>query len=428
MAYLANIAIASWDVLAQMAPYLLFGFFMAGILSVFVSAQWVERHLGGRGFGPVVKSALFGVPMPLCSCGVIPVGASIHQRGASRAATTAFLLSTPQTGVDSILATYALLGPVFAIFRPLAALITGVVGGGLVAWFDRATAEKPAAGQSGTASCAAGCGLEAGHGNAVRCALRYGFVTLPGDIAKALLVGVAVAGLITAFIQKDSLAPYLGGGMGAMIAMMLFGLPIYVCSTASIPIALGFMHLGASPGAALAFLITGPATNAAAISVFWRILGRRTTVIYLLTVALGALVAGFSLDAVYAYLSEAGSPVAMHAHGAARSWLGDACAVALLGVLIGSLLAKARGTATAVADAEKPTARPMQKVLLKVTGMHCSHCANAVAQSLRDVPGVDQVDVSLDKGEALIIGEDLHAELLTRAVQGLGYEGALLQE
>src|SRR3972149_283723 len=130
-----SIAWESWSVLGQMAPYLLFGFLMAGVLSVCVSPQFVQRHLGGRGFGPVLKAALLGVPLPLCSCGVIPVSASFRRHGASRAATVSFLLSTPQTGVDSIAITYALLGLVFAAFRPLAALATGLLGGLLVMFF-----------------------------------------------------------------------------------------------------------------------------------------------------------------------------------------------------------------------------------------------------------------------------------------------------
>ena len=141
MDFITTTVVEAWQVLGQMAPYLLFGFFIAGCLSVALSPQWVERHLGGRGFLPVFKSALFGVPLPLCSCGVLPVATSIRNHGAGRGATTGFLLSTPQTGVDSILATYALLGPVFAIFRPLAALVMGVVGGMAVAWGGQRPAE-----------------------------------------------------------------------------------------------------------------------------------------------------------------------------------------------------------------------------------------------------------------------------------------------
>ena len=167
-----------WVVLGQMAGYLLLGFRVAGVLSVCVSPAWVERHLGGRGLGPVVKASLFGVPLPLCSCGVIPVSASIHRHGASRAATTSFLLSTPQTGVDSIAVTYALLGPVFAVFRPVAALITGFMGGGLVQLFDdsgRTNRTDKVELPTCTDSCCTGRRDESSF---LRI-LRYGVVTLP---------------------------------------------------------------------------------------------------------------------------------------------------------------------------------------------------------------------------------------------------------
>ncbi|MBC8277376.1 MAG: permease [FCB group bacterium] len=131
MELILNILREFWGVLAEMSPYLIFGFLIAGILSVFISSRMIEKHLGGRGILPVLKSALFGIPLPLCSCGVIPVGASLKKSGASRGAATAFLISTPQTGVDSIMVTFSLLGPVYAVFRPIAALITGVIGGGL---------------------------------------------------------------------------------------------------------------------------------------------------------------------------------------------------------------------------------------------------------------------------------------------------------
>jgi uncharacterized membrane protein YraQ (UPF0718 family) len=295
---LIDIALGSWQVLGEMAPYLLLGFIIAGVLHVLVSPAWVQRHLGGRGIMPVIKATLFGVPLPLCSCGVIPVTAGMYRQGASRGATTAFLLATPQTGVDSIAATYALMGPVFGIVRPLVALITGILGGAIIdkTVHDDAPAESP--------DVATTCNTcdddhdDQPKGSAQLRALRYGLVTLPGDIATALIIGVIVAGVIGAVVQQGALTPYLGGGIVAMLIMMIIGLPIYVCSTASIPLAVAFMHLGASPGAALMFLITGPATNAATMSVTWKLLGRKTTVIYLLVVAASALAGGYMLDAI----------------------------------------------------------------------------------------------------------------------------------
>ena len=192
----ARIAWESWAVLGEMAPYLLFGFLMAGVLSVCISPEFVERHLGGRGFGPVVKAALFGVPLPLCSCGVIPVAASFRRHGASRAATTSFLLSTPQTGVDSIAITYALLGAAFAIYRPIIALATGLLGGLLVMLFGRSKRNGGPADDQPPECHDSCCSEEGPKRNIVWRALEHGFITLPRDIGWPLLIGVVFAGAI----------------------------------------------------------------------------------------------------------------------------------------------------------------------------------------------------------------------------------------
>ncbi|HYW78957.1 MAG TPA: permease, partial [Thermoguttaceae bacterium] len=187
----------AWFVLGEMSVYLLFGFLMAGVLSVCISPALVERHLGRGGLWPVLKASLFGVPLPLCSCSVIPVSASIRRHGASRGATTAFLLSTPQTGVDSIAITYALLGPVFAVFRPIAAFATGLFGGYLVQLVDDRDEANPS-NSSTENTCAEPCCSGTGSRGVVGRALRYGLVTLPRDLGPALLLGVLIAGAMAA--------------------------------------------------------------------------------------------------------------------------------------------------------------------------------------------------------------------------------------
>lgn len=423
MQYVMELITSAWMVLGQMAPYLLFGFLMAGVLSVLMSPEWVERHLGGRGVAPIVKAAVLGVPLPLCSCGVIPVAASIRNHGASRGATTAFLLSTPQTGVDSMLATYALLGPVYAVFRPVVALLTGIAGGLAVSVADRNAANAISEAETGSPGCSDACCSGASDTGPIMRALRYGFVTLPADLAKPLLLGILVAGVIAAFVSKDVLAPYLGGGMSAMLAMIAIGIPIYVCSTASIPIAVGFMHMGASPGAALAFLIAGPATNAAAISVIWKLLGRRTAVVYLITVAVGALLAGWSLDLVYAYLSESGHPLAQHVHEGGGGWFGHVSATVLLAVLFGSLM---NGTLRRrIARSPEPKAANEESVTLGISGMHCSHCANTIERALSGIPGVEHATVDLAQGLAIVTGKRLDVKVLAKRVDALGYEASV---
>jgi uncharacterized membrane protein YraQ (UPF0718 family) len=323
-----------WDTVAEMSPYLLFGFFMAGVLSVFVSQRLVEKHLGGGGIWPVVKASLFGVPLPLCSCSVIPVTMSLHKHGASKGAAVSFLLSTPQTGVDSILVTYSLLGPVFAIFRPLAAFATGIVGGVLVNLFGCSSGSDLQQRQHCTDEC---CSGEHSGGRITR-AFKYGFVTLPRDIGRAMLVGLVIAAFISVFVPDDFFVEKLGTGIFAMLVMMALGIPMYVCATASVPIAAALILKGLTPGAALVFLMTGPATNAASFVTIWKILGRTTAITYLATIAGCALLSGILLD----YIAASISPGAVaHHHG----WMLPALvknisAVVLLAVLVFAILRK----------------------------------------------------------------------------------------
>jgi len=291
--FLKSMLVDFLDTVAEMSPYLLFGFFMAGLLSVFVSQRLVQKHLGGSGIWPLVKASLFGIPLPLCSCSVIPVSMSLYKHGASKGSTIAFLLSTPQTGVDSIFVTFSLLGPVFALFRPLAALVTGIVGGTFVDLFNRSTTN----GGSAVPKCSDECCAASAGGKLVR-ALRYGFVTLPRDIGRALLIGLVIAAVISAVVPDGFFAEKLGTSIFAMIVMMVVGIPMYVCATASVPIAAALILKGLTPGAALVFLMTGPATNAAGLVTIWKALGKRVAIIYLLTVAGCALLGGIVLDSV----------------------------------------------------------------------------------------------------------------------------------
>jgi hypothetical protein len=285
-----------WQTAAEMSPYLLFGFFMAGLLSVLVSRRLVEKHLGGSGIWPVVKASILGVPLPLCSCSVIPVTMTLHKHGASRGAAVSFLLSTPQTGVDSILVTYSLLGPVFAIFRPLAAFVTGIVGGALVNLFGLSSKNEIEQAPQCEDECCQVNG--APKTNPVVRMFKYGFITMPRDIGKPMLLGLVIAAFISALLPDNFFAEKLGTGIFPMFVMMLLGIPMYVCATASVPIAAAMMLKGLTPGAAIVFLMTGPATNAASIVIIWKILGRATALTYLAAVAGCALASGILLDLI----------------------------------------------------------------------------------------------------------------------------------
>ena len=291
-----SIVIDFWATIAEMSPYLLFGFLAAGVLSVLVSQELVERHLGGGGIWPLVKASILGVPLPLCSCGVIPVSMSLRKHGASKGSTISFLLSTPQTGVDSIFVTLSLLGPVFAIFRPLIAFITGIIGGTLVNLFERSAKEN----SQPPPKCSDPCCDDTKNNKRITRGLKYGFVTLPRDIGKAMLVGLVIAAVISTAVPDDFFAEKLGTGIFAMVVMMFLGIPVYVCATASVPVAAVLILKGLTPGAALVFLMTGPATNAASFVTIWKVLGRATAITYLATVAGCALLSGILLDYIAA--------------------------------------------------------------------------------------------------------------------------------
>jgi uncharacterized membrane protein YraQ (UPF0718 family) len=320
-----SIIIDFWGTIVEMSPYLLFGFFVAGFLSILVSQQIVERHLGGRGLWPLLKASIFGVPLPLCSCGVIPVSMSLHKHGASKGSTIAFLLSTPQTGVDSIFVTLSLLGPVFAVFRPVAALITGLVGGTFVDLFGQAKEEQNKPAEKCTGEC---CSNE--KSSKVVKGLKYGFVTLPRDIGKAMLLGLVIAAFISALVPDDYFAEVLGEGIFAMVVMMFLGIPVYVCATASVPVAAALILKGLTPGAALVFLMTGPATNAASFITIWKTLGRATAIIYLATVAGCALLGGILLDFID---SSVNIDITSHPHWMLPAFVKYISAVVLLAVL-----------------------------------------------------------------------------------------------
>ncbi len=342
---LVDIPINFWQVLGEMAPYLLFGFFVAGILSVVLSADTIEKHLGGRGIWPILKASALGVPLPICSCGVIPVSAAIRRHGAGKGPTTAFLISTPQTGVDSILVTYSLLGPVFAIYRPIAALISGLIGGMAVSAFDPEDNQADPPKEACTEACCTGVDT---HGRLYR-ALAYGFGTIPRDIAGALLVGLLIAALASALVPADFFTKHMSGGVVQILLLMLLGIPIYMCATASIPIAAGLIMAGVSPGAAFALLVTGPATNAATISTVWKVLGRRTCLIYVGTMVMAAFFGGLLLNQL---VTTKQVTDAMH-HDWMPTWVKTVAAIALLGVLTYAIVTK-RNSHTHEGDHSRP--------------------------------------------------------------------------
>ena len=404
--WLTNIPADFWQVLGQMAPYLLFGFLVAGLLSVLIRPEFVERHLGGRGIWPVVKASAFGVPLPLCSCGVIPVAASIRRHGASKGATAAFLISTPQTGVDSILVTFSLLGPIFAVYRPIAALVSGLLGGAVVSATER-TADAPRPSEK----CRDSCCAPGPKRSRPLLAIAYGFVTLPRDIGRALLLGLVVAALISAIVPEGYFSTLVPPGPLQILVLMAVGIPVYICATASIPVAAGLIAAGVSPGAAFALLMTGPATNAATVATVWKVMGRRTCLIYLATMMIAAFAGGLLLDQI---VTPKGVQTAMR-HGWMPPWVEALCAVVLLGVLAAGAFYRPRR------KEKKDVSKKGEALKLIIKGMTCSHCVSSVKRALLECPGVEAVEVDLSSGRAEISGSKLDAALLRKVVGELGY-------
>lgn len=417
--WITNIGWEFWLVLGEMAPYLLFGFLVAGVLSVFISPEWVERHLGGRGIWPVIKASAFGVPLPLCSCGVIPVATSIHRHGASRAATTAFLISTPQTGVDSVFATFSLLGPVFAIYRPFAALFSGILGGSVVAVSEKP--EPPNAPDKVSKCNDACCAGKETHGRCNR-AIRYAFGTLPKDIGRPLLIGLGVAAIISALIPDDYFSKFIPPGPLQILVLMLVGVPIYLCATASIPIAAKLILAGVSPGAAFALLMTGPATNAATLVTIWKVLGRRTCLIYLGTMLVAAFLGGMLLDS-FLTIEKVRSSMQ---HGMIPRWIKTTSAIALLIILAIGAFYRPKKDASHNHEpsdtCDSPEKLDVAHKTIMVKGMTCQHCVQSVRSNLLQCPGVTAVDVDLPTGEVKISGNDLDEQAIHSIIQELGYK------
>ena len=331
---LLNILKEIWGITVEMAPYLLFGFLMAGVLSVMISHDFVRRHLGGHGWLGSFKAALVGVPMPICSCGVIPLAASLRKHGASRGATASFLASTPQTGVDSLMITYALLGWVFAVFRAVVAFVSGVLCGTAVSIVSPKENEEPA-------ECEDACCAPSPQ-NVLKRMLTYGFLTLPRSISKAVVLGIIISGLLSGLIPENFFSD-LGDSPATMLIMLVVGIPLYVCSSASVPIALAFIKAGISPGAALIFLITGPATNAATLTTLWSIIGKKQLVVFLATLALCALGAGFLINTMDLQL---GIGEATCACGKETSGFQYLCTALLIGILTKGMLPEKRNDST----------------------------------------------------------------------------------
>lgn len=331
---LLRILDGAWEMLLDVAPFLLLGFLIAGALRVLLPEDWISRRLGGRGPGPVVKSALLGIPLPLCSCGVIPAALGLRKQGASRGATLSFLVSTPETGVDSIAVTYAILGPVMAVIRPIAAFVNAVTCGLLADLIGPREDAAPPAEPEACACCGEdGNGEDHRHsfGEKIRGSFRFAFVDLLADVAGWLLLGLLLAGVITAFVSPEVVRGHIGSEALELGLMLLVSVPLYVCATASTPIAAALVISGFSPGAAVVLLLAGPATNIATLLMVGRFLGRSAAVIYVSSIAVTSLLTGWIVNRIASVLP---SPIAHDAPvEALPRWLLLGSTILLLGLM-----------------------------------------------------------------------------------------------
>ena len=392
------------NVVCEMAPYLLLGFFIAGVLHVFVPQNFYRRYLSRDNKLSVLWAALLGIPLPLCSCGVIPTAIGLRNEKASKGAVASFLIATPQTGIDSILATFSLMGLSFAIVRPVAALITGVCGGLLV---NRLVHEDNTMGDTASA-----CQIE--QGSRLWRVLKYAYYDMIRDIGLRLVIGLVVAALIQVAVPDEFFLQFGNQPLLQILAILIIAIPMYICSTGSIPVAAALMMKGLSPGAALVMLMAGPAVNLASILVVHKAMGRRFTSIYLLTIVGFAVFFGLLLNAsgVDIY-SNAGHDGCCAMASAWPSPFKIVCATVLTLLIIFALMMK---------FFSKFTNKPLDPdtVVYRVEDMHCSHCEAAVVRALENVPGVEKAKASASANTLTVKGP-ASEEDVRKAVEGIGY-------
>ncbi len=317
-----------WQLLGIAAPWLLLGFAIAGLIHAFMPEHLMSKYLGGDGFSSTVKAAFIGAPLPLCSCGVIPAALGLRRSGASKSATVSFLVATPETGVDSVSVSYALLGPVMAVVRPVAAICSAIVAGVLVGREDTRQRLNTAERDAKSSACCKPVEVEAGScctkqvettivkdsccntaetdrssfTDKLMAAIHFSTGKLIIDTAQWLLMGLFFAALVQTYVPTAFLADY-GDGILAMTLMVLVSIPMYICATASTPIAAGLLFAGVSPGAVLVFMLAGPATNIATLGVVGKELGKRSLLAYLTGVIATAILFGVTLDFALSYFS-----------------------------------------------------------------------------------------------------------------------------
>jgi len=392
---------AVWNILNELSPWLLLGAAVAGLMHLLVPAGRLQRLLRGR--GSLLASVLVGIPLPLCSCSVIPIGIGLRKEGASRGASIGFLISTPQTGVDSILVSGSLLGWPFALFKVGAALVMGLLGGGLTQQFGSDRSEDQQTSMSSTAGAATPLSI----GRRISASVIHS-IELIRSIWRWLVIGILVSACITWLLPANQLTGVAGNsGLPAMLMTLVISLPLYVCATASVPIAAALVNSGLPAGAAMVFLMAGPATNLATLGAVFRTFGLRTTGLYLATMIVGSIAAGSLFDSFLP--TQAAQVLTHHHHG---HWFATLCSGIVIGMIAWFAIDDLRGL--------WPRKKFAGNLTLRITGMNCESCASGLERDFKLVPGVDDATVRFATEQAVISGNP-EIDSITQIVTSKGF-------
>ena len=416
------------DLVTEMSPYLLLGFLLAGLMHAFIPGTIYSKYLAKPNMRSVVLAALFGIPLPLCSCGVLPTAMSLRREGASKGAAVSFLIATPQTGVDSIIATFSLMGLPFAIIRPIAALATAIFGGKMVnviegdegaGKFD-STNEQAHDDLCGDSCCGGHDKVPTSFVGKVIEALRYAYIDMMESVGKWLVVGLIVAGLITIFVPDSYFEIFKDNSFTSMLLVLCISIPMYLCATGSIPIAVALMMKGLTPGAALVLLMAGPACSVASVLVVSKVLGRRTLTAYLFSIISGAVGFGLVTDYLLPRAWFMSHLVANDACCEEESSLFATSCTILLFLLLANAFIRRRFRSKANINSKNT-----MKQTFIIKGMSCNHCRMSAEKAILSVKGVTSASVDLGSKQAVVEG-DFSPEDVCKAVEETGFSCSLL--
>ncbi len=409
-----------WQITLELAPYLLAGFMAAGLIHSFLPATFVIKHLGASGIKGIVKAALIAVPMPLCSCSVIPVATALRKNGASNAATTAFLIATPQTGIDNILVVYAFLGLPFAIMSPIFTFFSGVIGGLMVSIFGENKIEEAKTNDSLIVEENEER-TTIGFLPRIKSAVKYGFNTVPSDLAGSLILGIVISAILQVMVPDNFFENVTKNLFLQKLIMLAASIPVYVCSSGSVPIAATLIAKGISPGAALVFLMAGPASNAATITTMSKALGWRNMVIYLIAIAFSAIFFGTVLDEFFnsfSFLVRDLTKVT-HLHSEGTSVLFYLMAILLIGLLGYHFFLPY--VSKFLLLWHKFTKSSSKRYKIEIQGMQCVECSKKIRKALMKINGIHIVAIDYQKGYAIISSEFFSEELVKQTIERAGY-------